>query len=287
MHKDVMKVALGATLLLASFASAQDEASAEEVRTTGWEMRVCSDPNNMPYSNEQEEGFENRIAEILADELGAELTYVWTPQRFLQVREVFREGECDVVMGVNDGHPQFMTTLPYYQSTYVFVYKEDSPFEIDSLDDPDLRELSIGVQIGGGEANYIPPAQALANRGLSDNFVGFSIFGDYSQPNPLRPIVAAVENDEIAVATVWGPIGGYFAKEASVPLEVVPVTPQFEPPFLPMIFSISVGVRVGDVDFADQIDLALTRRWDDIGAVLAEYEIPLIPLPRPSLERRR
>lgn len=265
----------GTLLLLGTWASSQE--------APGFELRVCADPNNMPYSNEQEEGFENRIAEIVADQLNAKLSYVWFPQRNLQIREVFREGECDLIMGINDGNSLVLTTLPYYQSTYVFLYREDANFEIESLDDPDLRNMRIGVQVPGGESSAIPPAQALANRGLVQNFVGFSIFGDYSQSEPLRPIVDAVVEKQVDVSIVWGPIGGYFAQSAAAPLEVVPVTPQIEPPFLPMISAISIGVRQGDEDFADLLDRALIARWDDVQAVLNEYNVPIIPVPRPTL----
>ena len=266
---------LGAALLSAVWATAQEE--------PGWELRVCADPNNLPYSNEQEAGFENKIAEILADELNAELSYVWYPQRNLQIREVFREGECDVIMGMSDGNPLVLTTLPYYQSSYVFVYREDAGFEIDSLDDPDLQNLTIGVQVPGGESASVPPAQALANRGLSQNFVGFSIFGDYNRPEPLRPIIDAVVEGDVDVSVVWGPIAGYFAEQSSVPLKIVPVTPQIEPPFLPMVFSVSVALRQGDEDFADLLDRALITRWDDVQAVLKEYNVPQLPTPKPTL----
>ena len=251
--------------------------------TSGWELRVCADPNNLPYSDRQEAGFENKIAEILADELGADLSYVWYPQRNLQVREVFREGDCDLIMGTGDGNPLMLTTLPYYQSTYVFVYRGDAGFEIDSLDDADLQTLKIGVQVPGGESASVPPAQALANRGLSQNFVGYSIFGDYSRPEPLRPIVDAVVAGEVDVAVVWGPVAGYFAKSAPEPLKLVPVTPQIEPPFLPMVFSISAGVRQGDEDFADLLDRAFVARWDEVQAVLESYGVPVLPVPKPTL----
>jgi len=266
---------LGTVLLSVTWGLAQD--------APGWDLRVCADPNNLPYSNRQEEGFENKIAEILADELGAELSYVWYPQRNLQIREVFREGECDLIMGISDGNPLVLTTLPYYQSTYVFVYREDAAFEIDSLDDTDLQDLTIGVQVPGGESASIPPAQALANRGLSANFVGFSIFGNYNQPEPLKPIVDAVVDGDVDVSVVWGPVAGYFAGRASTPLEIVPVTPQIEPPFLPMVFSISAGVRQGDEDFADLLDRAFITRWDDVQAVLKDFNVPIIPVPRPTL----
>lgn len=270
-----LKVALGAGLLLAAWGSAQDAPS--------WEMRVCADPNNMPYSNREEAGFENKVAEILADELDASLSYVWYPQRNLQIREVFREGECDVIMGMQDGNPLALTTLPYYQSSYVFVYREDADFEIDSLDDPDLKNLTIGVQVPGGESASIPPTQALANRGLSANFVGFSIFGNYDQPEPARPIIDAVTDGEVDVSVAWGPIAGFFAKASSAPLKIVPVTPQIEPPFLPMVWSISVGLRQGDEDFADILDRAIAARWDDIQTVLETYNVPQLPLPKPIL----
>jgi mxaJ protein len=263
--------------LVSAAASGQEEG--------GWDMRVCADPNNLPYSNRAEEGYENRIAEILADQLEARLSYVWYPQRQLQIREVFREGECDLIMGVPDGNPLVLTSLPYYQSTYAFVYKSDAPFEIDSLDDPDLNDLRIGAQVPGGDGTATPPIEYLISRGLGRNLVGFSIFGDYSQPSPLRPIVDAVVNDSIDVAVVWGPIGGYFGNLEEPPLEVVPVTPQIvsTPTFLPMVFSLSIATRQGDEDLADLLDRAIIARWEDIQAVLNDYHVPLVPLAKPSL----
>lgn len=270
---------IGIVLLCASLsASGQDQAP-------GWEMRVCADPNNLPYSNREEEGFENRIAEILADELGAELTYVWYPQRMSLIREVLREGRCDMIIGMVDGQSQVLTTLPYYRSSYVFVYRKDSPFDITSFDDPVLKELDIGVQVASEGSP--PPNTALANRGLRPNFKGYSVFGDYSQDTPLSPIITAVVEGEVDVAVVWGPVAGYFARKQDVPLEVVPVSPQFEPPFLPMVFSISVGLRLGDLDFRRLLDRALVKRWDDIQAVLESYGVPLLPLAKPKLSLER
>ncbi len=268
--------ALAGVLFLASSlpAQAQDNAPA-------WEMRVCSDPNNLPYSNKKEEGFENRIAEILADELGAKLTYVWFPQRMALVRHVLREGECDLLIGVADGQSQVLTTLPYYRSSYVFVYPEKSPFEIESFDDPDLKKLTIGVELAG--EGQMPPNVALANRGLQTNMVGYSVFGDYSQESPLSAIVTAVAKGDVDVAVAWGPVAGYFAKKQNVALRIVPVSPQFEPPFLPMVFSIAIGLRHGDRDFERLLDRALVSRWDDIQAVLKDYGVPLLPLPKPKL----
>ncbi len=250
-------------------------------QSRGWEMRVCSDPNNLPYSNKAEEGFENRIAEILADQLNAQLTYVWYPQRVSLVQEVLRAGRCDMIMGIVDGHPQVMTTLPYYRSSYVFVYREDSSFEITSFDDPILEELAIGVQVASEGAP--PPNTALTNRGLRANLEGYSIVGDYSKDTPLSPIINAVVEGEVDVAVAWGPVAGYFAQIQDVPMTVVPVSPQFEPPFLPMVFSISIALRQGDLDFRRLIDRALVERWDDIHAVLKDYGVPLLPMSKPKL----
>lgn len=249
-----------------------------------FELRVCSDPNNMPYSNRAEEGFENQVASIIADELGAELTYVWYAARQLLIREVFREGECDLIMGLQDGNPLATTTLAYYQSTYVFVYKEDAPFEIDSLDDPDLANLKIGVQVPPGDGSGLPPTEALIAKGIR-NLEGFSLAGDYSRPEPSRPIIDAVAQGSVDLAVVWGPIGGYFASVEKVPLKVVPVTPQVVavPTFLPMVVPISMAVRQGDEDFADLLDRAIIARWEEIQGVLESFNIPLVPLEKPLL----
>jgi mxaJ protein len=246
----------------------------------GWELRVCADPNHLPYSNRQEEGFENKIARLLAEEIGARLVYYWYPQRPL-LREVIREGECEVVIGVADGHPLFLNTIAYYRTAFVFVYRADRNLDLASLDDPVLRGLRIGVHVVPGGVN--PPAQALANRGLLPNLVGFSVFGDYAKPNPLSEPVEAVVRGDIDVAIVWGPVGGYFAKRSPVPLKVVLVSPEIDPPFLPMVFSITVGVRKGDEGLRDLLNRAIVRRWEEIQEILAFYGVPLLPLPKPSL----
>lgn len=248
-----------------------------------WELRVCADPNNLPFSNRQEKGFENRIAEIIVEEVGAELAYYWFPQRPQLVREVFREGECDLVMGVTDNHPQFLTTLAYYRSSYVFLYPTDKPFELTSFDDSVLHQLSVGVHLPPGSDSAAPPAQALAKRGLTENIRGYPVFGDYSQPAPLSRLVEAVATGEVDVTVVWGPIAGYFAKEQNVDLTLMPVSPAIDLPFLPMVFSISMGLRQGDEDLRDLLNRAIARRWDDIQAVLQHYGVPLEPLPKPTL----
>ena len=250
-------------------------------QTREWELRVCAEPNSLPYSNNQEEGFENRIAEIIAQELGARLSYVWLPQSHPTARDVFiQEGRCDLVMGIPDGHDGFLTSLAYYRTTFVFVYRENSPYDIDSFDDPDLKELKIGVQTSGSSIS--PTHYAIAKRRLIENQVAFG--AEFSQPDPFADIVRAVAEKEVDVAVIWGPIAGYFAREQPTKLKVVPVSPQIETPFIPMVASISIGIRLGDEALRDRLDVALAQRWDDIQAVLEEYRVPLEPLPKPSGE---
>src|SRR5699024_7261788 len=169
-------------LLCCSFAASGQD------RPAGWDMQVCADPNDLPYSNKAKEGFENRIAEILADELGADLSYVWYPRRRKFVQHMLRAGRCDLVMGVSDSSSKMLTTLAYYRSSYVFVYPEDAALDITSFDDPELKQLRIGVQMGGG---LLPPNKALANRGMTENLEGYPIVGDYDEDQPLSPIIKA------------------------------------------------------------------------------------------------
>lgn len=252
----------------------------DQVPAPGWDLRVCADPNDLPYSNKAEEGFQNRIAEIMADELGANLSYVWYPRRRHFVQRMLRAGRCDLVIGVSDSSSKMLTTLSYYRSSYVFVYPQDASFDVTSFDDPVLKDLKIGVQVGGG---ILPPNQALANRGLAANLKGYPFVGDYAEDTPLSPIINAVAKGEVDIAVAWGPIAGYFAQQQDVALEIVPVSPQFEPPFLPMVFSISMGVRHGDRDFSRLLNRAMVKRWDDIQAVLEDYGVPLQPLAKPKL----
>jgi mxaJ protein len=243
-------------------------------------MRVCAEPNNLPFSNRSEQGFENRIAELIAQELLVELTYAWIPQPRTAIRDaMIQEGECDLLMGVPDGLEGFVTTLPYYRSTYVFVYRKDSPFEVRSFDDPVLQELSIGVQAPGGQA-IGPAALALAQRGLIENQRAF--VPDQSAPHPLASVIQAVADGEVDVAVAWGPVAGYFAGRQAVELELVPVEPEIDAPFLPMVYSISIGLRRGDEDLRDTLHQALAARWDEIQGVLEAYGVPLLPLPLSS-----
>jgi mxaJ protein len=239
-------------------------------------LRVCADPNNLPFSNRRLEGFENKIAELVARELNATVEYTWRAQRRGFIRETLRAGACDVVPGMPSSLELALTTAPYYRSTYAFVYRKGRGLAVRSFDDPALRDVRIGVQMIGDDFANAPPAHALASRHIVGNVKGYSVYGDYAQENPPARIIEAVARGEVDVAVAWGPLAGYFAKRQRVPLEVVPVSPQIDLPFLPFVYDISMGVRRGDEAFRDQLDEILIRKSHEIESILDEYGVPRV-----------
>lgn len=258
------KLILLAAAALIAFAS---EAEARE-------LRVCADPNNMPFSNSAGQGFENRIAAVVADDMHADLSFAWVPQWRGFVRKGLNAHVCDVVVGVPSDLKRLLTTKPYYEASYVFVQKHGAE-PITSFDDAGLKRARVGVQLVGNDAANTPPMDELARRGLTGNVHGYMVYGDWSKPNPLEPIVGAVATGDIDVAVVWGPAATYFARRAEVPLEVTPIT---TPTATRMSFDISMGVRKGDTALASEIDTALVRRRADIDAILADYGIAPSPM---------
>jgi mxaJ protein len=239
-------------------------------------LRVCSDPENMPFSNQKLEGFENRIASLIAKELGTTVSYVWWGQRRGFIRNTMnatlQEGRCDVVIGVPEGYDLVSTTPPYYRSTYVFVYPKGKGLSVKSLDDPVLKKLKIGVHLLGDDYTNPPPVHELSKRGIVDNVVGFSTF--YSAENPPSAIIDAVASGKVNLAIVWGPIAGYFAARQRVPLEVVPVPSK--PGDLPFAFNISIGVKKGDDALKARVERVRRERRAEIVAILNEYRVPLL-----------
>ena len=245
-------------------------------------LRVCADPNNLPYSNEKKEGFENKLADVLAADLGARVEYTWWSQRRGFIRNTLNAGTCDVVMGVPTGLDMVLRTQPYYRSTYEFVTRADFGPEIRTFDDPRLEHLRIGVQMIGDDGANSPPAHALARRGIVDNVRGFMVYGDYQTAMPLEPILRAVADREIDVAVVWGPPAGFYAKRRAPALRLTPVSPQIELPFMPFVFDMAMGVRRGDSTLRARLDSALVRRRADVERVLDEYGIPRVAATRRS-----
>ncbi|MFI4965217.1 MAG: substrate-binding domain-containing protein [Caulobacterales bacterium] len=240
-------------------------------------LKVCADPNNLPFSNRAGEGFENRLAQMIAKDLGRPVAYVWWAQRRGYVRNTLKDRRCDVWPGVASSVDMLATTRPYYRSTYVFVTRADRNLDIGSFDDPRLRRLTVGVQMVGNDAANTPPAHALSRRGIIDNVRGYMLYGDYARPNPPAAIVDAVDHGDIDVAVVWGPLAGYFAQRAAHPLRLTPVQPWLDGPQWPMAFDISMGVRRDDAKLRRQLDAELEKRQGDIRTLLHSYGVPILP----------
>jgi mxaJ protein len=239
-------------------------------------FRVCADPNNLPFSNEAREGFENRLAEFVADELHMTVEYTWWAQRRGFVRNTLGAGTCDAVMGVPAGFDPTLQTRPYYRSSYVFVTQATRHLDVRSFDDDALRQLRVGVHTAGDDYGTLPPGHALARRGIIQNVVGYSLYGDYATPNPPARLVEAVATGEVDVAVVWGPFGGYFAQTQPRPLAVTPVMPEQDDPATPFAFDIAIGVRRGNNELRDRLNTVLERRREDIDRLLASYHVPRI-----------
>ncbi len=237
-------------------------------------LRVCADPNNLPFSNEQGQGFENKLAELIAATMNAKLDYTWWTERKSFATKSLDSGACDLVMGIPTAMGDVLTTKPYYRSTYVFVSRQDRKLQITSLTDPRLADLRIGIHVVGDD--FAPPAYALAHRGMAQNVVGFSLFGPYGEPNPPRKLIDAVESGAVDIAIVWGPFAGYFGEHAKAPLEVTPVTPSV---FLgvPFAYDISAGVRQGNQPLRSELDRIMQTQAAAVQQILTRYGVPQVP----------
>jgi quinoprotein dehydrogenase-associated probable ABC transporter substrate-binding protein len=234
-------------------------------------LRVCADPDNLPYSHADGSGFENRIAQVLAEAMGATLESYWFPLRRGFVSKAVGAGHCDVVIGVPAGFKRLATTRPYYRSHYVFVTRADERQPLRDFTDPRLASLRVGVQLVGDDLAATPPGHALARHGAVERVVGFNVYGD--RPAAER-MVRALAKDELDAAVVWGPQAGYFVSRAPVALSVRPARAPDDLAELPFEFDIAVGVRRGDAALRDRVQAALDARHDQIDAILADYRVP-------------
>jgi quinoprotein dehydrogenase-associated probable ABC transporter substrate-binding protein len=268
----------GAPLALTILANAAlaEEWPVEEPATPAVALRVCADPNNMPFSNANEEGFENRLARLVGASLGVKVAYTWWAQHRGYIRNTLKAGDCDVLMGVPAQLDTVETTRPYYRSTYVFVSRADRRLDIASIRDVRLRSLKIGVQLVGDNGFNTPPAHAIAALGITGNVTGYTLYGDYEAANPAARIITAVANGDIDIAAVWGPLAGYFARQSGVALTVAPIENTGE--FAPLLFrfDIAMGVRKGDHALRDQLDAVVAREQPAITELLRSYGVPLV-----------
>jgi mxaJ protein len=234
------------------------------------DLVVCADPDNLPFSHEDGSGFENRIAELVATDIGARLVYHWQPLRRGVVRKTLEAGVCDVLAGIPADPAGVATTSPYYRSSYTLVTRRDWGRPVSSFDDERLRTSRIGVPLIGVDGAAVSPALALAQHGLTGNVTGFPVYGAVSVA---QRIVDALVNGRIDVAVLWGPQAGYYAQRAQAPL-VVALAP--DDPSGPEAFSIAIAVRVDENALRDEINASLRRERSQIDAVLAGYGVPLL-----------
>jgi mxaJ protein len=235
-------------------------------------LRICADPDNLPFSNRAGQGFDNRIAAVVARAAGREPEFVWARSRRGFLREQFNRGACDVLMGVPEGMKRVLMTRPYYRSTYMFVTARREHLQIASFDDPHLNGRRIGLQVL--EENYAPPSLPLIRNGHAAQLVGFGSFGSGG-----AEIVRAVADGRVGTAVVWGPVAGYFASALKLPVVLTPVSPAVDSSGVPFSFSMGMGVHSQDAKLWDALNAALARKRAQIERILASYHVPVEEAP--------
>jgi mxaJ protein len=268
------------SIVCSTACGSQTETAVENVPTAlPSALRVCADPNNLPFSNDRREGFENEIAALLASDLDVPLEYTWFAQRRGFLRATLNARQCDVVIGLPTSMEAALTTRPYYRSSYVFVTSAKARSHPRSFDDAILRTMRIGVPLVGDDGANAPPAHALSRRGIVTNVAGYSVYGDYRSESPPSALIEAVASGDIDVAVAWGPTAGYFAARHRTPLQVTPVEPQIDQPFLPFVFDVSMAVRRDAPALHARLEDFLERRRSEVDAILARFHVPRVDSP--------
>lgn len=234
-------------------------------------LRVCGDPGNMPFSDRKENGFENKIANIIGDELKVKVRYYWLTQGPGFVRNTLGTGLCDLIIGSTSGAEGVQNTNPYYRSTYSLIVRRGELAGVTRLDDPQLKEKSIGVIAG------TPPVNRMGEVGLISKMRTYAPY----QLDPGRQhqtisaeIVANVADKSLDAAVLWGPAAGWLAKQSGVPMDVIPLLSEPDRP--PLSFRIAMGVRIEENDWKRSLNAVLRKRRTDIEAVLREFDVPLM-----------
>lgn len=233
-------------------------------------FRVCATPENLPYSNEEGEGFENKIAEIFADELGRPVEYTWYPQGLGLVRMTLAARRCDVVMGTVQADEFTLNTNHYYRTTYALIAKKGSGLEdVKSIYDPKLKGKTIGVQAGA------PAADHVARAGLMVNARPYRFMVDTREESPPREMVADIENGEIDIGVLWGPFAGFYAKQYD-DLVVNAIVEPRRPGTERLDYRITLGVRVNEVEWKHTLNDIIKKRQGDIDRILLNFGVPII-----------
>nr|WP_051080369.1 substrate-binding domain-containing protein [Methylocystis rosea] len=233
-------------------------------------LRVCADPNNLPFSNEKGEGFENRIAEFLAKRLGKDLAYTYYPGATGFVRNTLNAHLCDVILGMPQGNDLVQTTNPYYRTTYAIVTRAGSELDgVKTLDDPRLKDKPHRI----GLVANTPPGNVLAMNGLMASVKPYALMVDTRVESSGAAMMHDLEKGEIDVALLWGPIAGYYAKQSSVKLNVTPLP---ETPGARMAFRIGFGVRHSDQNWKRELNTLIAQNKNELERILRDFEVPLL-----------
>jgi len=231
-------------------------------------LRVCADPANLPFSNRAGEGFENKIAELLAAELGVPVRYTWYPQATGFVRQTLMARRCDLVIGISLGFELLQNSNPYYRSSYALVYRADSGLSATSLDDPGLKALRLGVVAG------TPPSSLMAKYGLLARVRPYQLVADTRFDHPAKQMVDDVAAGEVDVGVLWGPIAGYYAKSHNPKLLVVPLETRAGE--VRMDYRITMGIRFNEPNWKHKINDLIKSKQPEINTILSGYGVPLL-----------
>jgi quinoprotein dehydrogenase-associated probable ABC transporter substrate-binding protein len=232
-------------------------------------LRVCSDPHNMPYSNTELEGFENKLADLLAKQLGKGVAYTWYPNAPGFVRQTLALYKCDIIMGMPQGDDIVQVTNPYYRTVYVLMYKPGKGLDgVDTLSDPRLKDKHIGVVAG------TPPATNMVLDGLMANAKPYPLVIDTRFDSSAAAMVKDVADGTIEAGVLWGPLAGYYAKRANTPVTIVPLLKETNGPRLS--YRIGMGVRYSDQDWKRDLNRVIKEQQPAIEALLQSYGVPLV-----------
>lgn len=233
-------------------------------------LRVCADPDNMPFSNDKGEGFENKLAELIAERLGNDLEYTWFAENTAYLPNTIGTGACDLVMGYAQGTDLIEDTNPYYHTSYVLITREDDQAlkGVESLSDPRLKQKRIGLFA------RTPPASILAMHGLTSHAKPFENPTGESQAKAAKAMIEEIAAGELDAGLLWGPVGGYYAQRAEVPLRVTPLVKESAGPTT--FYGITMGVRPNEPQFKHEINKVLADNQHDINVILKGYNVPLL-----------
>jgi len=237
---------------------------------TGGVIRVCADPQNMPFSNQKGEGFENKLVDLIAAKLNMQVVYTWLPQVMGHVSTLPDDIECDLLMGYAQGTGQIEDTNPYYRTSYVLIYRQNdkSLASVETLADDRLKSKTIGILA------RTPPVSIMAMNGLMANARSFEVKGDGNAASAPSDVIAAVASGEIDAGILWGPLGGYYAQTAKVPLALVPLVKEKAGPTT--IYGITMGVPPNEPEWKHKVNKVIAGNQADINAMLSEYNVPLL-----------